>query len=247
MTLLAGAAGACLIGVTAATEPARWGVWNQPADLAPTGYSLTVQRAGGVTLLLPTDPAVTEDPGPLLDRLDGLILAGGADVDPASYEVEPAPRTADTRPERDEFEIALAKAALERDLPLLGVCRGFQVINVAAGGTLTQHLPDVLGHERHRTVAGQFDEHEVELTEGSMIAGLCSSDRLTVQSHHHQGLDRIGDGLEVTGIAIPDRIPEAFEVTARSFALGVQWHPEIDENDSLVAALVAAARARMGA
>lgn len=244
--MTAGAGGACLIGVTAATEPVRWGVWNQPADLAPTGYALTVQRAGGVAVLLPIDPVVTGDPGPLLDRLDGLILAGGADVDPASYGAEPAPGTADTRPERDGFEIALAKSALERDLPVLGVCRGFQLINVATGGTLEQHLPDVLGHERHRTVPGQFDEHEVELTEGSRTARIYGSERLTVQSHHHQGLDRIGDGLEVTGVAIPDRIPEAFELPGRAFALGVQWHPEIDENDSLVAALVDAARARMG-
>lgn len=241
----AGAAGPVLIGVTAATEPARWGVWNQPADLAPTGYALSVQRAGGVAVLLPTDPAVTGDPGPLLDRLDGLILAGGADVDPASYDAEPEPRTADTRPERDEFEIALAKAALERDFPLLGVCRGFQLINVAGGGTLRQHLPDVLGHERHRTVPGQFDEHEVELSEGSKISRICGKDRLTVQSHHHQGLGRIAEGLKITGLAVPDGISEAFEIPGRDFAIGVQWHPETDEEDSLVPALVETARERM--
>jgi putative glutamine amidotransferase len=239
------AAAACLIGVTAATEPARWGVWNQPADLAPTGYARAIQRAGGTAVLLPTDPAVTAVPGPLLDRIDGLILAGGADVDPASYDAEPAPRTADTRPDRDRFEIALARAALDRDMPLLGVCRGFQLINVAAGGTLEQHLPDVLGHERHRTVPGQFDEHEVELREDSRIAGICGTALINVQSHHHQGLDRIGDGLEITGTAVPDGISEAFEVPGRSFALGVQWHPETDEEDSLIPALVHAARARM--
>jgi len=234
-----------IIGVTAATEPARWGVWNQPADLAPTGYARSVQRAGGIAVLLPTDPTVTADPGPLLDRIDGLILAGGADVDPASYDAEPAPRTADTRPDRDEFEIALARAALERDLPLLGVCRGFQLVNVAAGGTLEQHLPDVLGHERHRTVPGQFDEHEVELEAGSRIAEICDSRLITVQSHHHQGLDRIADGLVLTGHAVPDGISEAWEIPGRDFALGVQWHPETDEEDSLIPALVEAARARM--
>jgi len=236
---------ACLIGVTAATEPAHWGVWRQPADLAPTGYALTVQRAGAVAVLLPTDPAVTSDPGPLLERLDGLILTGGADVDPGTYGAEAAPGTADTRPERDHFEISLAKAALSSDLPFLGVCRGFQLMNVAAGGSLEQHLPDVVGHERHRSVPGQFDEHEVDLLEGSQIAALCGSEQLTVSSHHHQGLGRLGSGLEVTGTSIPDGIAEAIEVKGKSFALGVQWHPEIDENDSLISALVDAARARM--
>ncbi|MGK2954545.1 MAG: gamma-glutamyl-gamma-aminobutyrate hydrolase family protein [Solirubrobacterales bacterium] len=245
--MTAGAEGACLIGITAATETARWGAWNQPADLAPTGYALTVQRAGAVALLLPTDPVVTEDPGPLLQRLDGLILTGGVDVDPASYGADPSPETADIRPGRDQFEISLAKSALESDLPVLGICRGFQLINVAAGGDLAQHLPDVLGHERHRTVPGRFDEHDVELTEGSRIARLCGTTRLTVTSHHHQGLNRIGTGLEVTGFAVPDGIAEAIEVDGKYFALGVQWHPEIEENDCLIAALVDAARARMEA
>ncbi|MBK5231908.1 MAG: gamma-glutamyl-gamma-aminobutyrate hydrolase family protein [Thermoleophilia bacterium] len=236
-----------MIGISAATEPARWGAWNQLADLAPHDYALTVQRAGGVAVLLPADPVVAGDPAPLLDRFDGLILGGGADVDPASYGAEAAAQTTDIRPERDEFELALVKGALEKDLPLLGICRGFQLMNVAAGGTLVQHLPDAVGHERHRTVPGQFDEHEVELISGSRIAGICGSERVLVQSHHHQGLDRIADGLEVTGAAIPDRIAEAIEIPDKSFALGVQWHPEVDEGDSLIAALVDAARARMGA
>lgn len=234
-----------MIGVTAATEQARWLAWDQPADLAPTGYAQTVQRAGAIAVLLPSDPAVTEAPDSLLDRLDGLILTGGADVDPASYGAEAAPATADTRLARDQFELSLAGAALERDFPLLGVCRGFQLINIALGGTLEQHLPDVLGHEGHRSVPGQFDQHEVELDEGSRIAGLIGRRRLMVESHHHQGLGRIAEGLELTGFAVPDRIPEAFEVTGKHFALGVQWHPEIDQNDSLVAALIDAAREKM--
>ena len=242
-----GAAAACIIGVTAATETARWGVWDQPADLAPSGYAITVQRAGGIAVLLPVDPAVAVSPGPLLERLDGLILAGGADVDPASYGHAPAPGTTDTRPERDAFEIGLAKAALETGLPVLGICRGFQLINVAAGGTLDQHLPDRLGHERHRTVPGQFDEHEVELTPGSRIAAICGEERLMVSSHHHQGLDLVGQGIEVTGIATEDGTPEAFEMPGLPYAIGVQWHPEIDEEDSLIASLVEAARERMGA
>ncbi len=241
-----GAEGACLIGITAATEPARWGAWNQLADLAPHGYAVTVQRAGAIAVLLPIDPAVAGDPIPLLDRLDGLILGGGADVDPTSYGAEAAPQTAEIRPERDEFELALTVGALEMDLPLLGICRGFQLMNVAAGGSLEQHLPDVVGHERHRSVPGQFDEHEVELVAGSRIADICGSGTVLIQSHHHQGLDRIAEGLEVTGAAIPDHIAEAIEVPGKSFAIGIQWHPEVDEEDSMIAALVVAARARMG-
>ena len=240
-----GAGAACIIGVTAATETARWGVWDQPADLAPSGYARTVQRAGGVAVLLPVDPVVTVSPGPLLERLDGLILAGGADVDPASYGHAPAPGTTDTRPERDQFELGLARGALETGLPVLGICRGFQLINVAAGGTLDQHLPDRLGHERHRTVPGHFDEHEVELTPGSRVAAICGEARLTVSSHHHQGLDLVGEGIEVTGVATDDGTPEAFEIPALPYAIGVQWHPEIDEKDSLIASLVDAARERM--
>ena len=236
---------ACLIGISAATEPARWGAWNQVADLAPHGYAVTVQRAGAVALLLPTDPDVTDDPLPLLERLDGLILGGGADVDPATYGAEAGPQTAETRADRDAFELALAKGALDTDLPLLGICRGFQLMNIGAGGNLEQHLPDVVGHERHRTTPGQFDEHEVELVAGSRIAEICGTERIVVNSHHHQGLDRIGDGLEVTGAAIPDHIAEAIEVPGKTFALGVQWHPEVDEDDSLVRALVDTARARM--
>jgi len=241
----AGRSDACLIGITAATERARWAAWDQFADLAPAGYASCVQAAGAVAVLLPTDRAVTESPESLLDRLDGLILTGGVDVDPASYGAEAAPETSDVRPDRDRFELSLAKAALESDLPLLGICRGFQLMNISAGGNLDQHLPDRLGHEGHRTVPGSFDEHEVELSEGSMIAGLCGRNRLVVSSHHHQGLDRIGEGLRVTGVAVPDGIVEAIEVEGRDFAIGVQWHPEIEEGDRLIPALVEAARERM--
>lgn len=247
MTAGPAGAAACLIGVTAATEQARWLAWDQPADLAPTGYSQTVQRAGGVALLLPPDPGLTANPFPLIDRLDGLILTGGADVDPASYASEAHPQTADIRPERDRFELALAKAAIDRELPLLGICRGFQLMNVAAGGTLEQHLPDVIGHEGHRTVPGQFDEHEVEFVPGSKVAGICQTDRKSVTSHHHQGLDRVGQGLAITGTSSDDGVPEALEVESAEFAVAVQWHPEIDPDDLLVQALVDAARARMAA
>ncbi len=241
-----GARGACVIGVTAAIEPARWGAWDQLADLAPRGYALNVQKAGGVAVVLPADEAVAGDPDRLLDRLDGLILAGGADLDPATYGQDAAPTTIGHRPDRDAFEVALAAAALERDLPLLGICRGFQIINVAAGGTLEQHLPDVVGHERHRSIPGRFDEHEVDLVQGSRVATFWGAERIMVKSHHHQGLARMGDGLAVTGYAVPDLIAEAIEVPDRSFALGVQWHPEEDADDPLIAALVEAARAKMG-
>ncbi len=246
MTGAAGSSDACLIGISGANEKARWGAWDQFADLAPAGYARSVQEAGGVAVLLPTDEAVTEAPESLLERLDGLILAGGADVDPASYGAVAAPVTTDIRPDRDRFELALAGAALEMELPLLGICRGFQLMNVAAGGDLDQHLPDRLGHEGHRTEPGSFDEHEVELTEGSKVAGICGGRRLVVSSHHHQGLGRIGDGLEVTGLAVPDGIAEAIEVEGSNFAIGVQWHPEIEEGDRLIPALVKVARERMG-
>lgn len=245
MTGPAGISRACLIGITAATERARWGAWDQFADLAPAGYASSVQKAGAVALLLPTDLAVTDSPESLLARLDGLILTGGVDVDPDSYGAIAAPETSDVRPDRDRFELSLAKAALEADLPLLGICRGFQLMNALAGGDLDQHLPDRLGHEGHRSVPGSFDEHEVELTEGSKIAGLCGGTRLVVSSHHHQGLDRIGEGLRVTGVAVPDGIAEAIEVEGNDFAIGVQWHPEIEDGDRLIPALVDAARARM--
>jgi len=232
------------IGLCTALERARWSVWDQHAVLLPRSYVDAVQRAGGVALLLPPDPAAVEDPDIVLDLVDGLLLAGGADMDPSTYGAEPDPATVGTVPERDRFELALATRAIERDIPFLGVCRGMQVMNVARGGTLTQHLPDDYGHEDHRRTLGSFDnaDHDVRLAEGSLAARVTGEAVHPTKSHHHQGVDRVGEGLEVTGWATIDELPEALEVPGNRFSLGVQWHPEADETSPLIAALVEEAR-----
>jgi putative glutamine amidotransferase len=205
-----------------------------------------VQVAGGIAVMLPPDPSASEDPEPWLDVLDGLIITGGADVDPAAYGAEPHPKTAGWVPERDAFEIALARGAMQRDLPLLGVCRGMQIMNVARGGTLIQHLPDDVGHEDHRRVLGTFDnaDHDVRLADGSLARRIAGEPVHSTKSHHHQGVDRIGEGLEVTGWATIDDLPETIEEPTCRFVLGVQWHPEADGDSQLIPALVEAARAR---
>jgi putative glutamine amidotransferase len=234
-----------VIGLCTALERARWSVWDQQAVLLPRSYVDAVQRAGGIALLLPPDPGAVADPDRLLDLIDGLLLAGGADMDPATYGQEPHAQTVGMVPERDAFELALATRAMERDLPFLGVCRGMQIMNVARGGTLNQHLPDDLGHEDHRRVMGTFDDadHDVRLAPGSLAARAAQAEVHGTKSHHHQGVARIGEGLEVTGWATLDDLPEALEVPGNRFALGVQWHPEADPASPLIAALVEEARA----
>ena len=213
-----------IIGVCAAVERARWSVWDDEAVLLPRGYVDAVQRAGGLAILLPPD----EHPEAVLALLDGVILAGGADYG--------------ERPDRDAFEIALGLAAMERDVPLLGVCRGMQLMNLARGGTLIQHLPDVLGHEDHRAVPGAFGDHHVRLVEGSLAARAAGATSHPTKSHHHQGVNEIGEGFDVTGRATVDELVEAIEDPTRRFALGVQWHPEASGGEEITA-LVEAARA----
>jgi putative glutamine amidotransferase len=238
-----------VIGLCASLERATWGLWTTPAHLLPREYADAVQRAGGIAVILPPDPRAADHPEELLDLLDGLILAGGADVDPAAYGQEPHPATVNTNPERDDFEIALAQAAIARDLPFLGICRGMQVLNVARGGTLLQHLPDSHGHEDHRRSPGSFDDsdHQVRLQAGSLAARAAGEESHRTLSHHHQGVDRIGDGLVVTGHSELDDLPEAVELPGRRFVLGVQWHPEVDATSRLIASLVADARAARAA
>jgi putative glutamine amidotransferase len=238
-----------VIGICTALERAKWSVWDQQAYLLPRSYIKAVQRAGAIALMLPPDEALERDPDQIIDLIDGLILAGGADIDPASYGDEAHPETRGTVPERDGFEIALARRALERDLPLLGVCRGMQLMNVATGGTLLQHLPDSHGHHAHRRHPGTFDgaDHDVRLAENSLAARAAGELVHGTKSHHHQGIDRLGEGFEVTGWSTIDELPEAFEMPERRFALGVQWHPEADEKSRLIEALVReAAAARNG-
>jgi putative glutamine amidotransferase len=233
-----------IIGLCTALERARWSVWDLQAMLLPRSYVDAVQHAGGLALMLPPDPRATDEPDEWLDLLDGLVLAGGADVDPAAYGEQADPHTLGTVPERDGFEIALALRAMERDIPLLGICRGMQVMNVARGGTLIQHLPDDVGHEDHRRSLGSFDnaDHDVRLADGSLAARVAHEKVHSTKSHHHQGVKAVGDGLEVTGWATVDDLPEVVEDPSRRFALGVQWHPEADPTSPLIAAFVEEAR-----
>ncbi len=231
-----------VIGISAAIESAQWAAWEVVVNLSPRAYSLAVQRAGGLALILPPDDVVAEAPDELLDMIDGLILAGGSDIDPGSYGAQPHPETRGTRPERDRFEIALGTRALERDMPVLGICRGMEMLNVIQGGTLDQHL----GLELHRHTPGTYADHDVRLEAGSLAARVVGDERTEVKSAHHQGLDELGEGVIASGYA-DDGIVEAIELPERSFAVGVLWHPEEDERSRVIGALVEEARSRAGA
>ena len=233
-----------VIGLCMAVERASWGAWNEEAVLLPRSYARAVQRAGGLALMLPPDPELVERPDEVLDRIDALVLTGGADIDPRSYGAEPHAFTAGTSAERDEFELALARAALARDMPLLGICRGMQLLNVALGGGIEQHLPDVVGHEMHREVPGTFADHRVKLEPGSLAARVIGRESEAVKSHHHQAIAGLGDGLVATGWSLDDGVVEAIEQPELRFALGVLWHPEEDDASRVLRALVDEARSR---
>jgi putative glutamine amidotransferase len=197
-----------------------------------------VEAAGGTAVVLP--PAAAAD-AEVLERLDAVVFAGGADLDPGLYGEESHPETTGLRPERDAAEVPLMKAALDRDVPLLGICRGMQVLSVVRGGSLVQHLPDTVGHERHRPAPGTYGLHDVRLEPGSLAHRLLG-DRVSVPSYHHQGLASPGD-LSVTGWA-DDETPEVVEDPSLRFALGVLWHPEAGDDLRLFEALVSAATTR---
>jgi putative glutamine amidotransferase len=228
------------IGITAATEDVSYGAWDEvPAFISPASYVQAVQRAGGRPILLLPDPEDAEDPNGMLDLVDALILTGGAgDVNPALYGEELHHETGPIQNERDAYELALARAAVERGIPTLGICRGMEVLNVVYGGSIEQHLPEVLGHEEHRHTPGTYADHEVRLAHGSLAARAAGSESTPVKSHHHQGIKEVGSGLEVTGWAAEDDAVEALEDPSCPFVLGVLWHPEEDEKSQLIKALV---------
>jgi putative glutamine amidotransferase len=227
------------IGICAAVERVRWGPWDADVALTPLSYVRAVQAGGGVALELAPD--VQNEPEQILRHLDGLMLAGGRDVDPASYGAEPHPQTDEPRPERDQFEIALIRRAVQRGMPILGICRGMQMLNVALGGTLEQHLPDRIGSDRHRHTLGVFGDHEVRLEPGSLAERAAGAERLAVKSHHHQAVDELAEGLTVSGWSVPDDVVEAVEMPGHPFALGILWHPEEDTRSRVIGALVGAA------
>jgi putative glutamine amidotransferase len=227
-----------IVGITTYVEDAAWGAWSLPAALIPYDYVRAVERAGGRALLVPPSVDGVDE---TLDALDGLLFSGGNDLDPASYGADAHPETNGTRPERDRGELALLEGALARDMPMLAVCRGFQVLNVAHGGDLVQHLPDEVGHEQHREVTGVFSDHDVRIDDTSRLGSLLGG-RAAVKSHHHQGVGRVGEGLRATAWA-DDGTVEGLEDPGRRFAVGVLWHPEAGEDMKLFEALVAEARA----
>jgi putative glutamine amidotransferase len=232
-----------VIGVCAARERARWSFWDRPAHLVSNSYVRAVQGAGGAAVLLPVDERATER---VIALIDGLLLIGGADVDPRTYGAEPGPATETTYPDRDRFEIAMVNLALEHDLPVLGICRGMQILNVARGGTLVQDLAGPDGKSIHRRRVGTFEdaENHIALEDGSLVARAAGEGVHIAHCHHHQAIGELGEGLVVSGRAVEDGLEEAIEAADGRWVLGVQWHPEARDESAILAAFVATAAAR---
>jgi gamma-glutamyl-gamma-aminobutyrate hydrolase PuuD len=227
-----------IVGITSYAQPAKWGAWDLQAALVPWDYVAAVDRAGGRPLIVPpVDDGVDE----VLAVLDGIIFSGGSDIEPVHYGADVHPETDPPQAHRDAAELRLLQGALERDLPMLAICRGFQLLNVLRGGDLVQHLPETLGDSRHRETRGVFSEHPVEIKEGTRLAELLGARQPVVKSSHHQGVGRVGDGLLETAWA-EDGTLEALEDPAHRFAVGVLWHPEAGEDRRLFEGLVEEAR-----
>jgi putative glutamine amidotransferase len=226
-----------LIGITSYAEEIRWGVWTEDAALVPLAYVRAVEAAGGRPLVVPPSEEGLDE---TLGALDGVIFSGGGDLDPELYGAEPHDATDAPRTQRDAAELRLLEAALDRDMPVLAICRGSQLLNVARGGDLVQHLPETVGHEHHRHDPGSFSDHDVKVDADSRLGGLLG-DRAPVKSHHHQGYGRIGSGLREVAWA-EDGVVEGLEDGDRRFALGVLWHPEEGEDFALFKGLVDEAR-----
>ena len=216
-----------VIGLTSYLEPAKWGAWDQPAALIPWNYVNKLQAAGATVVILPPDA----DNHDAISRLDGLVMAGGADIEPARYGAAHQEGTDKPRVERDASELGLYRAAREANLPVFGICRGMQIMAVAHGGSLHQHLPDVVGNTLHRDAPGTFNNHGATFTPGSLIADLVGATEVTVNSSHHQAVDYPGD-LTVTGYA-EDGTIEVCEDPSAEFVLGVQWHPEFSHDEQV--------------
>jgi putative glutamine amidotransferase len=226
-----------VVGITTYLVPARWGAWDMETALVPADYVRGVVSAGGAPLLVPPGG----DVGATLDVVSGIVFSGGSDLDPSLYGAEAHEETNGVVRERDDFELSLMQAALQRDLPVLAICRGSQVLNVALGGSLEQHVPDRVHADTHKQVNGVFAEHDVEVVPGTRLASLLG-DRHDVKSHHHQGFGELGGGLREAARA-PDGTVEALEDPSRRFTLGVLWHPEAGEDLALFEALVEEAAA----
>jgi gamma-glutamyl-gamma-aminobutyrate hydrolase PuuD len=226
-----------LIGLTTYVEPSRHGVWDEVSALLPMSYVSAVIRSGGAPVLLPPSPT---PPEVVLAPLAGLVVTGGPDVDPALYGEAAHEATDRPRKERDAWEAGLCQAAISEDLPMLAICRGLQVLNVTLGGTLHQHLPEVIGNDAHRTVPGQMTENTMSIEAGSSVAAILGTEADGL-CHHHQGIDRLGRRMRAVGFAA-DGTVEAVEVSGQEFTVGVQWHPEDNaDDDRLFKALVEAA------
>ncbi|SDJ38455.1 putative glutamine amidotransferase [Frankineae bacterium MT45] len=225
------------IAVTTYGEVASWGVWNEAATVLHASYASAVRQAGGVPLLLPPGGDEAEAAA-VLEIVDGLMLTGGADIDPLHYDEVRHPLTGPARPDRDAFELALARHALALGRPIFAICRGLQILNVALGGSLTQHLPEVVGHEQHCAVPGVVGEHSVQFEPQSRVAAMMSG-HTAVSAYHHQAVDRLGEGLVAVGWA-EDGVVEAVELEGGGWVIGVQWHPEVDRRGGLFEGFVAA-------